>query len=237
VTDLLPVLPAFLLAVLVVSATPGPAVALILRRAAVQGWRRTVPLVLGLEAGLFAWAVLAATGLAALIAVSEVAYFVLRVVGAVVLVYLGVMALREAWRARREGRAAPAPEGPAGGHATVPDTVLDTVPGTVPDAGPARPARAFVEGAVTNLANPKAAVFMIAFFPQFIPAGADVLGTTLVLAGLQVGVETVLYLGFAVAVGRAGRWLRSPRVRARIEAVSGAVLLGLGVRVALEPRA
>ncbi|MGF1664533.1 MAG: LysE family translocator, partial [Kineosporiaceae bacterium] len=103
-TDLLPVLPAFLLAVLVVSATPGPAVALILRRAAVQGWRRTVPLVLGLEAGLFAWAVLAATGLAALIAVSEVAYLVLRVVGAVVLVYLGVTALREAWRARREGR-------------------------------------------------------------------------------------------------------------------------------------
>jgi threonine/homoserine/homoserine lactone efflux protein len=107
----------------------------------------------------------------------------------------------------------------------------------VPDAGPARPARAFVEGAVTNLANPKAAVFMIAFFPQFIPAGADVLGTTPLLAGLQVGVETVLYLGFAAAVGRAGRWLRSPRVRARIEAVSGTVLLGLGVRVALEPRA
>jgi threonine/homoserine/homoserine lactone efflux protein len=221
VTDLLPVLPAFLVAVLVVSATPGPAVALILRRAAVQGWRHTVALVLGLEAGLFAWAVLAATGLAALIAVSGIAYLVLRVVGAVVLGYLGVTALREAWRARREGRRAAAPEG-------------DRVPAPTT---PARPVRAFIEGAATNLANPKAAVFMIAFFPQFIPAGADVLATTLLLAGFQVGVETVLYVTFAAAVGRAGGWLRSPRVRARIEAVSGTVLLGLGVRVALEPRA
>lgn len=228
-TDLLPVLPAFLLAVLVVSATPGPAVALILRRAAVQGWRRTVPLVLGLEAGLFAWAVLAATGLAALIAVSEVAYLVLRVVGAVVLVYLGVTALREAWRARREGRRAGTRD--AGTRA---ERDAESI---APAAGPARPVRAFAEGMVTNLANPKAAVFMIAFFPQFIPSGADVLGTTLLLAGLQIGVETGLYLAFAAAVGRAGRWLRSPRVRARIEAVSGTVLLGLGVRVALEPRA
>ncbi|MGF1663078.1 MAG: LysE family translocator, partial [Kineosporiaceae bacterium] len=125
---------------------------------------------------------------------------------------------------------------PGAGRAAGPDAGSDgrSVPA---GGGPVRPVRAFAEGMVTNLANPKAAVFMIAFFPQFIPSGTDVLGTTLLLAGLQIGVETGLYLAFAAAVGRAGRWLRSPRVRARIEAVSGTILLGLGVRVALEPRA
>jgi threonine/homoserine/homoserine lactone efflux protein len=102
--DLRPVLPAFFLAVLLISASPGPAMALILRRAALRGFRRTVPVVLGLEVGLYAWALLAAAGVAALVAASEV----------------------------------------GGGW------------------------RAFGEGVAVQLANPKAAVFMVAFFP---PAG------------------------------------------------------------------
>lgn len=219
-SDLLPVVPAFLVAVLVIAATPGPAVALIVRRAAVHGWRRAVPLVVGIEAGLFVWAVLAATGLAALLAVSEVAYLVLRVAGAAVLCYLGVQALRAAWAAHREARELrPAAAGPPTTTAPLPST-----------------RRAFAEGLATNLANPKLAVFMIAFFPQFIPAGAAVLPATLALAALQVTVELALYTGFAIAVGRAGAFLASPRVRARLEAVSGTILLGLGLRVALLSR-
>lgn len=213
--DLAPSLPAFVVAVLLISASPGPAQALILRRAALRGFRGAVPTVLGLEAGLYAWALLAAAGFAALVAASEVAFLVLRVVGAVVLIGLGVRAWQAAWRARR-------------GAAAVPEAL-------VPRAGH-RWWAAFGEGAVVQLANPKAAVFMLAFYPQFVPADRPLFATTAVLALLQVLIETVLYLGLAAGVARAGGWFRRPVVRARLEAVSGTVLVALGLRVAVSSR-
>ncbi len=100
-------LPAFLLAVLLISASPGPAMALIFRRSALRGLRGAVPTVLGLEAGLYVWALFAGAGFAALVAASEVAFVVLRVVGAMVLLVLGIKAWRAAWRDR--GQAADAP--------------------------------------------------------------------------------------------------------------------------------
>jgi len=88
--DLVTMLPAFVVAVVLISASPGPAMALILRRAALHGFRATVATVLGLEVGLYLWALAAAGGFAVIVAASEVAYLVLRVVGAGVLLYLGV---------------------------------------------------------------------------------------------------------------------------------------------------
>ena len=215
--DLVSSLPAFLLAVLLISASPGPAMALILRRAALRGFRAAVPTVLGLELGLYVWALLAAAGFAALVAASEVAFLVLRVVGAVVLVWLGVQAWRAAWRERRT--AAPAGD----------------VPG-VPAVDRRRWWGALGEGLVVQLANPKAAVFMIAFYPQFVPADRPLFATTAVLALVQVALETVLYLSLAAGVARAGAWFRRPRVRQALETVSGTVLVGLGVRVAVSGR-
>src|SRR3954470_16922349 len=107
--DVVASLPAFVLAVLLISASPGPAMALIVRRAALRGGRGAVPTVLGLELGLYAWALFAGAGFATLVAASEVAYLVLRVVGAAVLLYLGVKALRTAWRERRSGGEGEAP--------------------------------------------------------------------------------------------------------------------------------
>jgi threonine/homoserine/homoserine lactone efflux protein len=207
--DVLATLPAFLLAVLLISASPGPAMALILRRAARGGARAALPTVLGLEAGLYLWALAAGAGLAALVAASEVAYTVLRVAGAGVLLALGLRAWLAAWRDRGE------PEPP-------------------PDRRSSR--GAFAEGVVVQLANPKAAVFMFAFYPQFVPQEGPVLAWTAALALLQVAVETALYLGLAAAVGRASAWFRRPRVRRRLEAASGTVLVGLGVRVAVTER-
>ena len=83
-----------------------------------------------------------------------------------------------------------------------------------------------------QLANPKAAVFMIAFYPQFVPADGPVFATTALLGLLQITIETALYLGLAAGVARAGSWFRRPRIRRRLEAVSGTVLVGLGLRVA-----
>ena len=103
--DLTTSLPAFVLAVVLISASPGPAMALILRRAALYGFRGAVPAVLGLELGLYLWALAAGAGFAALVAASEAAYLVLRVLGAGVLLYLGL----RAWRAPG-GSAGPAPQ-------------------------------------------------------------------------------------------------------------------------------
>jgi threonine/homoserine/homoserine lactone efflux protein len=206
--DLFASLPAFVLAVLLISASPGPAMALIVRRAALRGLRGAVPTVLGLELGLYVWALFAGAGFAALVAASEVAYLVLRVVGAAVLLVLGFQAYRAAWRGR-------------GGAAE---------PG--PPPGRSRWWGLFGEGVVVQLANPKAAVFMIAFYPQFVPPEGPVFATTAVLGLLQITLETLLYLGLAAGVARAGAWFRRPRIRRRLEAVSGTVLVGLGLRVA-----
>jgi threonine/homoserine/homoserine lactone efflux protein len=211
--DLLASLPAFVLAVLLISASPGPAMALIFRRAALRGWRGAVPTVLGLELGLYVWALFAGAGFAALVAASEVAYLVLRIVGAAVLLVLGLRAWGTAWR----GRGAP--------------VAVD--PGPV---GRGRGWGSFAEGVVVQLANPKAAVFMIAFYPQFVPADGPVFATTAVLGLLQVTLETGLYLALAAGVARAGAWFRRPRIRARLEAVSGTVLVALGLRVAVSGR-
>ena len=208
--DLVALMPAFVLAVLLISASPGPAMALILQRAAVTGWRGAVPTVLGLELGLYVWALAAAAGFAALVAVSEVAFVVLKVVGAAVLVLLGVRAWHSAWR---------------GGHAAGNDAVA------------LRSARArFGEGMLVQLANPKAAIFMVAFYPQFVPAGRPLFATTAGLALVQVTLETGFYLSLAYGVGRAGAFFRRSRVRRRLDAVAGTVLVALGVRVALTQR-
>jgi threonine/homoserine/homoserine lactone efflux protein len=202
--DLVTSLPAFVLAVVLISASPGPAMVLILRRAALRGFRGAVPTVLGLELGLYVWALLAAAGFAALVAASEVAFVVLRIAGAIFLVYLGV----QAWRHRGAVRVEDVKAASGGWW------------------------RAFGEGAMVQLANPKAAVFMIAFYPQFVPADMPLFTTAAALALLQVALEIVLYLALAAGVARAGAWFRRPAVRRRLDAVSGAVLVGLGVRVA-----
>ena len=89
---------------------------------------------------------------------------------------------------------------------------------------------------MVQLANPKAAVFMIAFYPQFVPADGPVFSTTALLGLLQVALETGLYLALAAGVARAGGWFRRPRIRARFEAISGTALVTLGLRVALSGR-
>jgi threonine/homoserine/homoserine lactone efflux protein len=77
---------------------------------------------------------------------------------------------------------------------------------------------------------------MIAFYPQFVPSSEPLFRTTAVLALLQVGIELCFYLTLAAFVARAGAWFRRSAVRRRLEAVSGTVLVGLGLRVAASSR-
>lgn len=187
---------------------PGPATALIVRRSAVYGTRAALPVVAGIELGIYLWAIAAAVGLAALVAASEAAYVGLRIAGACVLILLGV----QAWRAARHVEAAATP--PSIG-----------IPGWRWSAG---------AGALTNLANPKAAVFAFAFYPQFIPSGADVLATTMLLGVLQVVVDATWYIMLALLVGRARDFFSRAAVRRRLERITGTVLIGLGLRLAAD---
>src|SRR4051812_1791564 len=183
------------------SLLPGPATALVVRSAAAHGRRSAFLTVLGNSTGILFWALASVLGISALVAASETAFVVLRITGAVVLVYLGVQALRGA-KAVNEGE-------PAAGRSS------------------------YVTGLVTSGANPKLAVFFIALLPQFVPHGAPVLPWTLAMALILICVDLVYFTALAWAVTRAKRALVGSR---RIEQLTGAVMVALGVRVALESR-
>lgn len=204
-------LPAFLLVVLITSASPGPAMALIFQRAGLHGFRAAIPTVLGLELGLFIWALAVGAGLAALVTASEIAFIVLRIVGAGFLIYLGIRALMNGWRLRESKGS----------------LAMPAAPKQRSHAG------AFTEGVLVQLTNPKAAVFLFAFYPQFLPATGPVLRESMVLGLVQVSVETVLYLALAAVVGKASAWFSQTKIRRRLEYVSGTVFILLGLRVAV----
>jgi threonine/homoserine/homoserine lactone efflux protein len=196
----------FVGAVFLLALVPGPAFAIVVRRSALHGTRAALPVVAGIEVGLYAWAAASAVGVAALVTASTVAHEVLRWGGALVLLVLGV----QAWRAARTGG--------------------DGLPVA---ADPPSGRRAALAGMLTNLANPKAAVFAFAFYPQFVPAGAHALRATLLLGLVHIAVDGAWFLGVAALVGRARSLFLRPAVRARLERVTAVLLLALGARLAL----
>ncbi|WP_248963273.1 LysE family translocator [Sphaerisporangium perillae] len=96
--------------------------------------------------------------------------------------------------------------------------------------------RSYVLGLATAVANPKAAVFAMSFLPQFVPAGADVPVTLMLLAAIWGLVDTVWYLGVIWMIGRVRPVFERPAVRRRLERISGVVLIGLGVRMVTDTR-
>ncbi|MFB6934583.1 LysE family translocator [Streptomyces chartreusis] len=199
---------AFLGACTLIAASPGPSTVLIIKQS-LHSRRSGFLTVLGNETGVFIWGVVAAFGLTALLTASEVAYDVMRVVGAVVLVGFGIQALRQARRA--EG-------------------VDDGVWEGAPKSG----WHSYRGGLLLNLANPKAAVFAMSFLPQFVPEGAPHLPAMVGLAALWAVYEVGYYGLYVWFVGRLKSVLSRAGVRRRLEQVSGGVLLLLGVRMALE---
>ena len=199
--------PAFLAVALAVTLTPGPAFALLVQTAAVHGRRPALANIAGNSLAVLVWGVLSAAGVSALVAASEVAYGVLKLAGAAFLVWLGLSALL---RRRHEG-----PDGP------------------VADPGGSR--RAFRRGLLNGVANPKLALFFVALFPQFVDPGAAVLPAALAMAAVIVTCDVLVYGGVALLADRFRRVVR-PRVLRGLERVTGAVLLGFGVRLATGTR-
>ncbi|MFH0174158.1 LysE family translocator [Streptomyces cacaoi] len=202
---------AFLGACTLVAASPGPSTVLIVKQS-LRSRRAGFLTVLGNETGVFVWGVVAAFGLTALLTASQVAYDVLRVVGAVVLVWFGVQALRQARRTEEDGARG------AGGWESVEQSGWASYRG----------------GLLLNLANPKAAVFALSFLPQFVPEGAPHLPAMVGLAVLWAVYEVGYYGLYVWFVGRMKAVLSRAGARRRLEQVSGGVLLLLGLRMALD---
>ncbi|MFF0311784.1 LysE family translocator [Streptosporangium sp. NPDC004379] len=208
---------AFIGSCFVVAMVPGASTAIILRQTLRAGRARGLAAAVGNETGILLWALAAAFGLSALVVASEVAYDVMRAAGAAVLLLMGAQSLWNA-RRRREGR-----DGGGGGEGPVGES-----------GGGLR--RSYLLGLSTCLANPKAAVFAMSFLPQFVPYGADVPLTLTMLAVVWVLVDTVWYGLFIWMVGRARLVFGRPAVRRRLEALSGVVLIGFGLRLVTESR-
>ncbi|MGC8499393.1 MAG: LysE family translocator [Acidimicrobiales bacterium] len=196
--------------VLVLAMIPGPTTAVMVRQMLRGGPRTALATVAGAQVALLFWSLATALGFSALVAASQVAYDALRLVGAVVLVSLGVASLR---RGRRP---------PGAAELRVPVV--------------AAPWRGFRTGILTDLANPKIAVFALAFLPQFVPAHAPVLTTTLLLGLVWVAVDAAWYAVLIGLLTRSRTLLSALRARHHLERVTGAVLVALGIWVAVERR-
>ena len=195
-----------------VTIAPAADFALVSRRALSAGVRSAVITASGVCSGVLVWGGLSAVGVAALLAASADAYDVLRLAGGAYLVFLGLQALR---RARRLALCrAPA---------------ASSLPG--PDHG-----AAFRQGLATNLLNPKVGVFYSAVLPQFVSHRDPVLLVSLLFALVHAMMGMAWYSACALALSRGRRIFERPRARAALEALTAAVLIGLGVRVAATPR-
>ncbi|TFV65651.1 UNVERIFIED_ORG: LysE family translocator [Bacillus sp. AZ43] len=191
--------------------TPGLDTALVLRAALVRSRREAAATAAGIVAGLFVWGAAAAVGISALVTASQVGYDVLRWAGAAYLVWFGVRLLVRA--VRSGGPVEPAVEVGAGSAW-----------------------RAARVGLATNLLNPKVGVFYVALLPQFLPAGSDPLLVGLLLAAVHAALSTLWFAGLIALASALSRWLRRPVVTRAIDGVTGAALVGFGVRLAITAR-
>ena len=196
---------AFLGVSALVIVTPGQDTALTIRITLVGGRRAGVLTAFGVSAGQAIWAFAAAVGIAALLRASEPAFLAVRVAGAAYLVYLGGQALLSAFR---------------GSPHQAPAIARTTRLGLAP----------LRQGVLSNLGNPKMAVFFTSLLPQFggsFPA--------LLALGLVFCTMTLVWLtSYAAAVAKAGDFLRRSGIRRALDGLTGAVLVGLGLRLATE---
>lgn len=201
---------AFAIVAAVIVVAPGPDMALVLRNGVSQGRRAAVATALGINAGLLVWALAAALGVAAVLHASGTAFTVLKLAGAVYLVWLGVRALQDAWRG--------APGGSERGRPR------------------RRKMSPFRQGLLSNLFNPKIALVYTTLIPQFVDRGGSEIAQTFVLAGIFIAMGLVWLTGYALLVAEIGVLLRRSAVRRVVDAVSGTMLTALGVRLAFERR-
>jgi threonine/homoserine/homoserine lactone efflux protein len=196
----------------IVIVVPGPDTAVVTKNILVHGRRAAFGTSFGVSAGLAVWTVAAAVGVASIVRASAVAFTVLKLVGALYLVWLGIQALR------------------AAGHSVSAAGSLRT------DKPPIGAFGGFRQGFLSDLANPKIGIFFTSLLPQFAPSGHPVLLPFLTLGAVFVLMTALWLSAYCVIAARAARTLQRPRVKAAMDRVTGTVLIGLGLRLAIEHR-
>jgi threonine/homoserine/homoserine lactone efflux protein len=193
---------AFTLAAALLTVTPGLDTALVLRTAAAEGARRAFAAALGICLGCLAWGALVAAGLGMLLQASELAYMALKWLGAAYLLYLGLR------------------------------LILVPRDATGAEGAPPPSANWFLRGLLTNLLNPKVGAFYVSFLPQFVPGGANVPATTLLLAAVHAGLGLLWFLLLIGATRPLARVLRDPGLVRALDRLTGGVLIFFGLKLA-----
>jgi threonine/homoserine/homoserine lactone efflux protein len=195
-------------AVFVLNATPGVDFLLTVSRTLQSGARAGVAAALGISAGCVVHALAAAFGLAALLAVHPGAFLLIQWAGAAYLAWLGLGLLQQAWR--------------SAGSSPTGSTVVAARPGWAE----------FRTGLLTNVLNPKVALFFLAFLPQFVPAASPSKTASFLLLGAWFVLQgTVFLLGLVVVCAQLGRLRTRPVLQRAVQAAGGLLFLALAVRL------
>jgi RhtB (resistance to homoserine/threonine) family protein len=199
---------AFTAVAAVLAITPGSDTLLVIKNSVSNGARGGQVTTLGVLLGIVFHACISALGLSVILTQSDLLFKGIQGFGAAYLIWLGLQALRSAKPSQNSG-GSPSRQG------------LNHL---------------FQEGLMTNLLNPKVAIFYLAFLPQFISPGDPVLAKSILLALIHNLLCLVWLGGLSVAIGRGRHWLQTQRVQDGLTRISGIVLIGFGLRLAFESR-
>ncbi|MFB7719230.1 LysE family translocator [Nocardia sp. NPDC056100] len=202
----------FTVASVVLVVLPGPDTLVVVRSLVRGGRGAGIRTSIGVLCGLMVWVGAAALGLAALLQASQLGYEILKIVGACYLLWLGVQSLRALRR-------------PA---------VVDSAAHSSP-VSPLDRLGSFGAGLLTDLLNPKIGILFVSLLPGFVPDGYSVGWTTVGLGGIYVALTAVYCAALVMGANAIGDWMRSDRIRRRLDAIAGVALVGFGIRLALEP--
>ncbi len=202
---------AFLVAIIILTLTPGLDTALVIRNTTRNGSMHGCITSLGICCGLFVHATLSAIGISAILLQSAELFHVMKWIGAAYLVYLGVTSLIGVWKGE--------------GHLDI---------GNVSVKQTASIKRSFREGLLSNVLNPKTAVFYLAFLPQFINPEYSPLLQSLLMASIHFVIAMVWQCGMATMVHSAKNWVQNSSAMKWMEGITGVVLVSLGLKLALD---
>ena len=198
----------------ILTITPGADTALVVRSTLARGRNAALFTVFGICLGLLIHSVASALGLSLILSRSAAAFDFIKLAGAFYLCWLGVQSLWSAFTGRGESAFLPSETSNASQNKWL----------------------AFSEGLLTNLLNPKVVLFYLTFLPQFITPQGSALRQSVLLGLIHIAMGLVWLSAFAIFLDKVSGFLLRETVRRKLEAVTGSLLLALGVRLAVEPR-
>jgi threonine/homoserine/homoserine lactone efflux protein len=204
---------ACLTAVTLLTLTPGVDTMLVIRNSGRGGWKDGAVSSFGICSGLFIHATVSALGISSLLLLTTWAFSLLKLMGATYLIWLGLTSMKEAFRPDKQNN----------------------------QCGPVQKKnfnyyKSFREGFFSNVLNPKAVIFYMAFLPQFIDPSGSLLSQSLLIAGLHFAVGMTWLCTVSSMVDRAGNWLQKPKTNRIFHGLSGSIMILLGTKLLSENR-